>query len=59
MVMACSIKDFEEAKKRIKKFRRELTAYLQRDGIEPDAVYALQVSFFPLEQSEKENENEN
>lgn len=40
--------DLSEVKKRIRNFRKQLDAYLQRKGSVPDEVFQLQVSFFPL-----------
>ncbi len=45
--------DLPEVKKLIQKFRNDLTGYLQRPRSEPDSVYQLQVSFFPLTTRDK------
>jgi len=47
MTMAIPIERIEEAKGLINEFRRNITEILQRPG-EPDAVYQLSISFFPL-----------
>ncbi len=52
VVLACSSEDLLEVKAKIKTFRRELTAFLQRKGQNPNSVYAIQVSFFPLDDQE-------
>lgn len=46
MTMAISKSQVPEAKQLIKKFRRELCAYLQ-DNKDQDAVYHLNIGFFP------------
>jgi transcriptional regulator with XRE-family HTH domain len=51
---AINTRDIRKVKELLKNFRRELTAYLQRDGIEPNDVYQLQISFFPLSQLKRE-----
>ena len=48
ITMAINSKDLPEAKLRIQKFRRELMAFLQRNQVQPDEVYQLAVSIFPL-----------
>ncbi len=57
ITMAVRSSDLEEAKKRIKKFRRELLAFLQREEADDteelalgtyDDVYNVHISFFPL-----------
>jgi len=47
MTLAIPMSRVPEAKEKIRKFRRELTASLQRPG-DRDAVYQLSISFFPL-----------
>lgn len=47
ITMAIDSKKIKEAQKRIKKFRRELMAYLQ-DSDTRDQVYNISISFFPL-----------
>ena len=47
MTLAIPSSRLDEAKDKIKNFRREMTALLQRKG-ERDSVYQLSVSFFPL-----------
>jgi len=47
MTMAISRKDLKFAKEKIKKFRRELSEELESNK-NPDSVYQLTVSFFPL-----------
>ena len=46
--IAIHMKDLEQAKSLIQKFRHDLNAFLQRDGAKAEEVYQLQVSFFPL-----------
>lgn len=46
MVMAIDSRKLPEAQKRLTKFRRQLTTYLQKG--ERDGVYALSLSLFPL-----------
>lgn len=46
--MAIKSSDLSKVKELIKKFRHELNGYLQRAEVNPDQVYQLQVSFFPL-----------
>ncbi|NUM87955.1 MAG: TIGR02147 family protein [Bdellovibrionales bacterium] len=53
MMMATHSSKMNEAKKRIKEFRRELTEFLE-DCEEKDSVYQLAVSIFPLTVLEKE-----
>lgn len=48
LTMAMQTSDLPEAKERIRKFRRELCAYLQRPGTSPDQVYQLAVGLFAL-----------
>ncbi len=48
MTMALNTKDLPRVKELIAKFRRDLDRYVQREGIEPDEVYQIQVSLFPL-----------
>ncbi len=48
--------DIHEIKQKIKKFRYELASYCQRPDVDPDEVYQLSVSFFPLTRHKKENE---
>jgi uncharacterized protein (TIGR02147 family) len=50
--IAIQSSDLAEAKERIKEFRFELAAFLQRDGVEPDSVFQLALSFFPLTRPE-------
>lgn len=51
--MAINVKDLPKAKQLIQKFRHDLNAFLQREGVEPNEVFQLQVSFFPLSQNTK------
>lgn len=51
MTVAVNKEDFEEAKVMIKKFRRELSAFLNKTP-SPNQVYQLQISFFPLSERE-------
>ncbi len=48
MTMAIDASQLPEAKRRIKKFRRELTAFLQENDRPKNQVYQLSVSFFPV-----------
>jgi uncharacterized protein (TIGR02147 family) len=48
LTMAVSKNDLQEAKNRIRAFRHELMAFLQRPGVEYDEVYQLGVSLYPL-----------
>ncbi|MGE3973342.1 MAG: TIGR02147 family protein [Bdellovibrionales bacterium] len=50
--------DLDEIKNRIKRFRKELSDFLQRDGIKPNQIYQLSVSYFPLTKIEQENPGE-
>jgi len=52
MIMAIDSSRLAEAKQRLTRFRRELTEYLQ--GGDPDRVYALSLSLFPLTSQAKE-----
>lgn len=54
VTMAIDSKLLPEAKERIKKFRRELNAFLQ-EGRNCDEVYQLTISFFPLTTKEESN----
>jgi len=55
MTMAINSKRLPQAKERIKKFRRELCTFLQKDQIR-DSVYQLGVSFYPLTKLESEKD---
>jgi uncharacterized protein (TIGR02147 family) len=44
--------DLPEVKEKIKKFRLELTSFVQRKGVKANSVYQLAVSCFPLTQIE-------
>ncbi len=57
--MAIDVKDLPEAKKRIKTFRHELMAFLQRNGSEFDEVYQIAVSLYPLTRIKCETLNGN
>lgn len=52
MMMATSTERLEEAKQRIKKFRRELCEFLEA-AENKDAIYQLSVSLFPLTKENK------
>lgn len=54
MTMAIHTKRIPEAKKRIRKFRRELCEWLQTDS-DRNAVYEMVLSFFPVTFPTKEN----
>lgn len=53
MTMAVQKADVPKVKAMIQKFSFELNSYLQRKSSEPDSVYQLQISFFPLSREEK------
>jgi uncharacterized protein (TIGR02147 family) len=55
MTMAISSARLEEAKDRIKRFRRSFCAWLQQDS-ERDAVYQIGISFYPVTLSNSEGE---
>ena len=57
MTMAINTEDLPEAKERIANFRRELCAFLGRNG-KPTQVYQLAVSFYPVTQIEEGDRNE-
>ncbi len=48
--LAIDSADLPEIKERIKKFRFDLTAFVQRKNVEANSVYQLAVSIFPLTQ---------
>lgn len=50
ITMAIPLRKMEQAKQMIKEFRRQLSAYLESDEMEKDAVYQLSVSLFPVSQ---------
>lgn len=52
IVVAMDANDLLEAKTRIKAFRRELMAFLERPEAKPSRVVALQTSFIPLTEIE-------
>jgi uncharacterized protein (TIGR02147 family) len=47
-IVAYDPKDLPEIKERIRKFRKELMAFVQRSGTKAQEVSALNVAFFPL-----------
>lgn len=49
LTVAIRKKDLEEIRKKIKRFRRDLNAFAQKDSKNLDTLYQLTVSFFPLE----------
>ncbi len=51
MTMAIDTKKIIEAKKKIKRFRREMSAFLSRSD-KNDSVYSLTISLFPLTKSQ-------
>lgn len=51
MTMAVNPKDLPEARARIKKFRRELCAYLERNE-KPTEIYQLGIGLFPVTKNE-------
>jgi uncharacterized protein (TIGR02147 family) len=55
VTMAVNTNDMPKVKELIQKFRRDLDRFVQREGTEPDEVYQLQVSFFPLSQIKGEH----
>lgn len=56
MTMAIDSKRMEEAKLRIKKFRRSLTKFLT-EGESKDAVFSLNIALFPLTKQTLKGEN--
>jgi plasmid maintenance system antidote protein VapI len=48
MCMAIDSRDVPEAQKRMRQFRKEMCAYLQRQEAKPDQVYQLMTGFFPV-----------
>lgn len=48
--------DLLEVKKKIDRFRWRLTAFLQRKAANPNEVYQLAISFFPITKSVSKNE---
>lgn len=54
MTMAIRRADVPKAKELLKKFRQEFTALMQAGG-KPDEVYQLQLAFFPLTRTERED----
>ena len=52
MTMAISSKKLIEAKARIKKFRRELSEFLESDSKNLDSVYHLGISLYPVTKTE-------
>lgn len=54
MTLAIPSSRFPEAVEKITRFRREMTALLQRKG-ERDSVYHLSISFYPISSKTKEN----
>ena len=48
VTMAIRKADLKKAKGAMKRFRREMNQYMQRKNFNPDEVYQLQISFFPL-----------
>jgi hypothetical protein len=45
--------DLPEVKNRIRRFKREMVAFLGRKGALPDDVYQLAVSYFPITKGEE------
>jgi len=45
------LNDLPEIKDRIKKFRREMMAFAEREGTKPSEVYSLAISLFPISQT--------
>ncbi len=56
VMLAINIKDLPKVKEKIKKFRRNLSAFLQRKNAKPNEVYQLCVSFFPISHLIKKEE---
>lgn len=54
MMMAIPASRVDEAKEKIKAFRREMSTFLQRKG-KRDSIYQLSISFFPLTKIESKN----
>ncbi len=53
MTMAISTKKLNQAKKKIDKFRRELSEFLEEDQNSLDAVYHLGISLYPVTKDKK------
>jgi uncharacterized protein (TIGR02147 family) len=53
VTLAVDAEDLPEVKKKLREFRRELAAYLERKKARPDSVYQLCLSFFPLTETEQ------
>lgn len=51
LAVAIDPNDLPEVRERIREFRRELWAFLQRPGIQATEVYQLAVAFFPLSET--------
>lgn len=54
MTMTIDLDMIPEIKERIKKFRRDLGNYIVKNSKKSDAVYELQISFFPLIELDEE-----
>ena len=55
VTVAIDKNDLGQVKQIIKKFRKELSAFVQREGTNLSDVYQLQVGFFPLNKKETNN----
>jgi uncharacterized protein (TIGR02147 family) len=58
VMLAIDTSDLEEVKAKIAHFRRNLTRFLERKDVQPDQVYQLAVSFFPLTKIESNKTGE-
>ena len=58
MILAVDPKKIKEVRRRIDRFRRELTEYLEKDKSR-SAVYSILISFFPLTQISETQERQN
>lgn len=56
VTMAVNKKDLDQVQEIIKKFRDDMIGYLQRGEQTPNEVYQLNVSFFPLSQTQVEQQ---
>jgi uncharacterized protein (TIGR02147 family) len=57
VTVAIDVNDLSEVKNLIKKFRRELSTFVQREDAEASSVYQLQIGFFPLTHEPKIESN--
>lgn len=57
ITMAVHTDLIDEAKERIKRFRRELCAFLKQDGLPKKEVYQLSISLFPVSRASSEGDD--